>query len=821
MEHQLNINSDVYCEEDLLGFDRHIDVLGKMINEKGFKTPFCIGLFGKCGSGRTSFMHLLEKRLSENTTTPHAIPVWFNPWRYEEEEHLIIPFLKTIAHEVGRYKTTNKRIRRKLSNKKLKEISAKIGEISEAFAYGIQEDSKLGDAGIELNASRMAGKKALIKRYIKKAKSISEKLSYMYHEIAHELESAVDTENLRIVVFIDDLDRCLPDNAVEFLKVMKLFLDIEGYLFVLGIDRDVMGKSSLRISSEDCLDRMIQLPLELPAVEPGRKRRFIESLLCDTDGFKEYSDIIEVGAGDNPRMLKRFINLLSFTVRLAETLKEDIFNDKAESKESEEHKALLQEYFIPLLYIKWAIIVFRYPEIHNDIKDDRKRLIELQNAAMEEEGEGDKDEGTDIYDRLKKVLAKGEGFPDDDWLIDRFIHLTESSVTVASEEEVESEVAEEEVAEKEEAITEKKQAKKEEKKEPEPEQKEEKEEEEKEAEEESTEEATEETAETTEQEGEPKQEEIEKQEQEGEQEEEEEEATEEKEEETEEEIEKQAQEEEQEEEEEEESEEVKDTVDTQVHIQQHKPGNMVLIPKGKFLYGEAKEEKDIGYEYYIDIFPVTNKQYKEFVDDTDREVPFRDEDWAEPYSWNRKNRTYNKGMDNHPVVLVSYDDAVEFCKWRSAKEGGDYRLPTEVEWEKAARGTDGREYPWGNDFDYKMLNCADYHVGKALKDYDEWADEFENGFYVDNKNKALTAEYGRFTGGVSPYGCLDMAGNVWEWTDSIYEDQETEKVMRGGSWNFESYYCRCTDRDGSNPDNTTINVGFRCVRNKELEAQPE
>jgi formylglycine-generating enzyme required for sulfatase activity len=795
-------------------------------------------------------MHLLEKKLSENTTTPHSIPVWFNPWRYEEEEHLIIPFLKTIAHEIGKYKITNKRIRRKLSNKRLKEISAKIGEISEAFAYGIQEDSKLGGAGIELDASRMAGNKALIKRHIKKAKSISERLSSVYYEIAHELESAVGMKSIRIVVFIDDLDRCLPDQAVEFLKVIKLFLDIEGYLFVLGIDRDVMGKGSLRISPEDYLDRMIQLPLELPPIEPGRKRRFIESLMCDTDGFKEHSDIIEVGAGDNPRMLKRFINLLSFTVRLAETLKEDILNDKVEPKESEAHKALLQEYFIPLLYIKWAIIVFRYPEIHNDIKDDRKRLIELQNAAMEEEG--DEDEETEIDERLKKVLAKGKGFPDDDWLIDRFIHLTESSVTVASEEEEEKEeekVAEEEIAEEEEVITEKKQAKKEEKKEPEPEQKEEIEEEEEEEEKEAEEEeATEEKEEEKEQKEE--EEEIEEQEQE----EEEEEATEE----TEEEIEKQEQEEEQEgekeeeheqesekkeevvekqeeteqkeeeekeeeeeQEKEEESEEVKDTADTQVHIQQHKPGDMVLVPKGKFLYGEDKEEKDIGYDYYIDVFPVTNKQYKEFVDDTNREIPFRDEDWAEAYSWDPKSRTYNKGVDNHPVVLVSYNDAEEFCKWRSAKEGGDYRLPTEEEWEKAARGTDGREYPWGNDFDYKMLNCADYHVGKTLKDYDEWAEEFEDDFYKNNKNKALTAECGRFTEGVSPYGCLDMAGNVWEWTDSIYEDQETEKVMRGGSWNFESYYCRCTDRDGSNADNTTINVGFRCVRNKELEARPE
>ncbi|MEE9605767.1 MAG: P-loop NTPase fold protein, partial [Candidatus Scalindua sp.] len=408
MEYRLGVNSDVYCEEDLLGFGRHIDILSEMITEEGFKTPFCIGIFGKCGSGRTSFMHLLEKRLSEDKTTPHTIPVWFNPWRYEEEEHLIIPFLKTMEHGLRRYKEQNKRTGKRLSSK-LEDLSTRMREISEAFAYGVKEDFK------------SAEREGPIKRRAKKTKSISEKLSSMYYEMAHELESAIDTESIRIVVFIDDLDRCLPDRAVECLKVIKLFLDIEGYLFILGIDRDVVGKDSFGIYPEDYLDKMIQFPLELPAIEPGRKRRFIESLLCDTDRFKDHSDIIEVGAGDDPRMLKRFVNLLSFTVRLAETLKDDILNDKVEIKESEAHKKLLQEYFIPLLYIKWAIIVFRYPEIHNDIKDNKKRLIELQDVARGEEG----DVGDVIDERLKKVLAKGEGFPDDDWLIERFIHLTE------------------------------------------------------------------------------------------------------------------------------------------------------------------------------------------------------------------------------------------------------------------------------------------------------------------------------------------------------------------------------------------------------------
>ncbi|MBO1224603.1 MAG: SUMF1/EgtB/PvdO family nonheme iron enzyme [Candidatus Scalindua sediminis] len=725
MEYRLRINSDIYCEEDLLGFDRYINNLSEMINNEDFKTPFCIGIFGNRGSGRTSFMQLLETRLSEDKTNPRSVPVWFNPWRYEREEHLVIPFLKTLGHEIRRYKEETNGIGRKLS-KKLKELSTRIGEISEAFAYATKEDFNLGGAGIELDASKMAGRKERIRRHIKKAKSVSEEISSIYYEIVHELASAIDKESVRIVVFIDDLDRCLPDRAVEFLKVMKLFLDVEGYLLILGIGRIGGGQGSLPartsrsdgvISPEAYLDNMIQLPLELPAIEAGRKRRFIESLMCDTDGFKEHSDIIEVAVGDNPSTLKRFINFLSFTVRLAETLKDDILNDKIELKESEAHKKLLQEYFNPLMYIKWTIIAFRYPEIHNDIKGNGKRLLELQKVAREEEEEKVEKRDIQVIDeRLKGVLAKGEGFPDDDWLIERFIHLTESTVVVKEREsEKETETDDEKVSEK--------------------------------------------VSETI----------IEKEE---------------------------------------------DRAEPQVYSQIHKPGDMVIIPKGKFLYGEANEEKDIDYDYYIDVFPVTNKQYKEFVDEKKRLVPYREEGWAVPYNWDRRSRTYREGTSDHPVVLVSYKNAVDFCKWRTKKEGEDLRLPTEEEWEKAARGVDGRMYPWGNDFDFKKINCADNHVGKVLKDYDEWVKEFESGFYEDNKKEVLTTECGRFTGGVSPYGCFDMAGNVWEWTDSSYEDKKNEKVMRGGAWVNLYDDCRCTDRNGFISNDMISILGFRCVRNK-------
>ena len=106
-----------------------------MITDEDFRTPFCIGIFGKWGSGKTSFMHLLEKKLLCGNTPRFAIPVWFNPWRYEREEHLIIPFLKTIERGIRKfeeeYTKDNKKIGKMLSDKLL-EFAERIGKVSAA-----------------------------------------------------------------------------------------------------------------------------------------------------------------------------------------------------------------------------------------------------------------------------------------------------------------------------------------------------------------------------------------------------------------------------------------------------------------------------------------------------------------------------------------------------------------------------------------------------------------------------------------------------------------------------------------------------------------
>lgn len=103
MPANLTFRRDYFCLDDQLGFDRYVRTLAEMITDKHFRTPFCIGIHGEWGSGKTFFMRQLEVQLKKSATDPLAVPVWFNPWRYGKEEHLIIPFLRTIAAALKGY----------------------------------------------------------------------------------------------------------------------------------------------------------------------------------------------------------------------------------------------------------------------------------------------------------------------------------------------------------------------------------------------------------------------------------------------------------------------------------------------------------------------------------------------------------------------------------------------------------------------------------------------------------------------------------------------------------------------------------------------
>ena len=230
---------------------------------------------------------------------------------------------------------------------------------------------------------------------------------------------------------------------------------------------------------------------------------------------------------------------------------------------------------------------------------------------------------------------------------------------------------------------------------------------------------------------------------------------------------------------------------------------MRLVPSGSFLMGSASPEASPHEQpvtkvhlgaYYLSRWPVTNVQYEQF-DPTHR------------------NKRAPGAGDDHPVVYVSHADATRFCAWLSTQERHKYRLPTEAEWEYAARGEDGRKFPWGNQLETNDLaNFAD--ANKKLP----WSDStLDCGF-------EKTSPVGSFPRGASPFGLEDMAGNVWEWClDCLgpYKGKEctqpqgplggAKQIQRGGSWKSRSASLRTSARAANSPAYSASDVGFRIL----------
>ena len=202
--------------------------------------------------------------------------------------------------------------------------------------------------------------------------------------------------------------------------------------------------------------------------------------------------------------------------------------------------------------------------------------------------------------------------------------------------------------------------------------------------------------------------------------------------------------------------------------------------------------------FFIGQYPVTNAQYQRFVEagGYDKRNHWSDEGWqrkqekkwTEPELWH----DHEWNQPDQPVVGVSWYEAEAYARWAGM------RLPTEMEWEKAARGIDGRNYPWGNEFDSSKCNSKE-------------------------ANLEGTSPVGQFPQGASPHGALDMAGNVWEWTadwydayrGSVYKLERfgtTYKVLRGGSWFDGADAVRTTTRNSASPEFSFSTIGFRCAK---------
>ena len=224
---------------------------------------------------------------------------------------------------------------------------------------------------------------------------------------------------------------------------------------------------------------------------------------------------------------------------------------------------------------------------------------------------------------------------------------------------------------------------------------------------------------------------------------------------------------------------------------------MILIPAGEFVMGSYNCPRDIEYgcdphevyldDYYIDQFEVTNGRYQECVQDGYCNQP-------DSY-FSKKHSNYYTGSqyEDYPVIYVDREDAEDYCRWAGR------RLPTEAEWEKAARGTDERKFPWGNDSNSSTY--ANY-----------------------NGNVGDTSQVGSYPAGASPYNVMDMAGNVWEWVADYYGYYSSSSVsnpvgpstgkkyvLRGGSWSNEQSLITTYFRARNFKDFVNNDIGFRCA----------
>ncbi|MFQ5875616.1 MAG: formylglycine-generating enzyme family protein [Dehalococcoidia bacterium] len=262
---------------------------------------------------------------------------------------------------------------------------------------------------------------------------------------------------------------------------------------------------------------------------------------------------------------------------------------------------------------------------------------------------------------------------------------------------------------------------------------------------------------------------------------------------------------------------------------------MVLVPGGEFTMGASAEEQEAVLEFgwspewagrirqlvesagpphvvqlksfYIDKYEVTNRQYTAFVDATGRQPSTF---WGQA----QVNRP------DQPVIGVSWHDADAFCAWAGK------RLPTESEWEKAARGRRALAYPWGNSWDSSRLRSADAVANRPLDTFDDWS-LWQQQLLVGG-SEIWPAEVGSYLEGASPYGAMDMAGNVWEWVSDWYDpdyyavsprlnptgpSEGESRVLRGGAWDVPRVVAYTWSRETFIPPefrNSTV-TGFRCA----------
>jgi formylglycine-generating enzyme required for sulfatase activity len=839
-------------------------------------TPLTIGIFGRWGSGKSSLMRLTDAALTGEGREQAIHSIWINVWQLSNQDEVWQAFLQAlfskVHDELGFWQRVDKlklaswlasnilRLALALTPLLLGLLLGTAADLDEIAAEMIARGGLLASLGLmvywvaRINPIVEAARETVkfdLGAVLKEGpyeEQVSE-LMELQDRFANMVKLLVGDDG-RLVVFIDDLDRCAPDKVPEVLEAIKLFTTTPGCVYVIGLDHDIVRQGietkyafKTTAAASEYLEKIVQIPFFLPPLDEGRIEEFVREYYPDLrEESPTAAEVFSEGLEPNPRKVKRALNIYRTLLELSRV----------------RVRAWEMDPVDPELVAKMVVIESRFRRLHNYLVRRPAFLLELEEKALsgnglnreelEEERVGvvllgdrpkqaadghgggnglidaaslgalngtlragerrfnDEDqrnqitsyifliattEGTaeqirpnrrereallggdrtEIRDQVDEILARGEDQPARQRIGEAYIErlegvledaerytppeqasagfalaLMELSLLGGSQDDIEAYVAAYQIRETRSVQTA----------------------------------------------GEPEK-------QEGRQ---------------------------------------KAQLKSRMMLLLDGSGNwdadqiltansvldvlegldqrpfepqMLRIPAEPFLMGSTEEELkklkasgvseatvanerpqhvvELG-DFLIGRTPVTNAQYQVFVQETGHESP---EHW--------EGSICPPDTEAHPVVNVSWLDAQAYCGWLSRATGLSYGLPSEAEWEKAARGVDGRVYPWGDEFDPTLANTAEQGPGG-------------------------TSAVGAFPGGASPYGVLDMSGNVWEWTSSIMkpyfyvagdgreslEVAEAPRVVRGGSWDFNLNFARAAFRLSGVPFVRDGFSGFRLLR---------
>ncbi len=703
-------------------FDDFAATFARLVASPNTETPLAIGINGAWGSGKTSLLLRVKDMLDnplddkgkhrfaedEENKFRQCKTVWFDAWKYNDEDELLVALVRVILQAMQKDGFINK-------------VKAWFGDPNQpsydviAMLFNAFEVS-FGGLGANFKLKLDPNKYQEISQ-IKQHTAF-----FDYFNEAFEALLKSWTNNGTLVIFIDDLDRCLPAKTVQTLEAIKLFLDKSGCVFVLGADTRIVraavethykNEGIIGEGAKDYLEKIIQLRFDLPPIVEKAMEEYLKTqdkTKVDEAMLKRWEALV-AAAEVNPRRVKNVINDLNLQWFMA------VNSDQAKGVNRDDFicwQALMRA--APAKFVAQVTKLDDKSIRHNFVLD----ALKWQNGTQEEKDAARgsfADYEDDDSRRLRKVLKQvsfSDEFTSD--ALDSMIYMTApppkpEPVKPVVEEPRKVEISDiAELAFEEEAAVLKR-------------------------------------------------------------------------------------------------EKIMPRVERSDRNEMEIGGiRFARVPKGKFVMGSKDDNElaydqekpqhtvEINYDYWMAKFILTNEQYAEFLGK--KKHPVSD--------WQKKK--------DHPVVNVSWNDAMEYCTWLNETFKSDLgdlllRLPSEAEWEKAARGAYGNEWPWGNEFDPNKCNSAEGRKGG-------------------------TTPVGAYStlGGDSPYGCADMVGNVWEWCADWFSDSEYKnrsvtvsnpmgpqtgfsRVLRGGSFYDYRRHARCAYRgNDAAPDDRFNLIGFRvCV----------